>query len=59
VLCRIAIDPIFPPPIEFATHKKTTGDMLPENKFELIFEEEIDSKQLKPSDDEVISNKLT
>ena len=50
---------MFPPPADFACNKKSTGDVLPENKFELVFEEEIDSKQLKPSEDEVISNTVT
>jgi len=55
ILSRIAIDPLFPPPADFGLHKKTTVDILPENKFELIFESEIDKKQLMPSEDEVIS----
>ena len=54
ILKRIAIDPLFPPPAEFGLHKKTV-DVLPENKFELIFESEIDKKQLMPPEDEVIS----
>jgi hypothetical protein len=35
---RIAIDPLFPPP-EFLAKKMNSGDILPETKFELVFDE--------------------
>ena len=39
---RIAADPLFLPPQGAATLKKSTADILPENKFTLIFDERID-----------------
>jgi len=45
---RIAIDPIFPPPPEFTSNKKNiVNDIIPENKFELVFDENVDGPGLK------------
>jgi hypothetical protein len=44
---RIALDPIFPPPELSVLKKNVFNDFLPENKFELIFDEKIDGKELK------------
>ena len=43
---RFAIDPIFQPPIEFAS-KRYTMDILPEIKYELIFDQKIDGPNLR------------
>eukprot|EP01022_Parablepharisma_sp_SALTPOND_P025273 TRINITY_DN583_c0_g2_i1.p1 TRINITY_DN583_c0_g2~~TRINITY_DN583_c0_g2_i1.p1 ORF type:complete len:933 (+),score=109.88 TRINITY_DN583_c0_g2_i1:11362-14160(+) len=42
---RIAIDPLFPPPPEFAS-KKGAGEVLPEIKYELIFDQRVDGAEL-------------
>jgi hypothetical protein len=55
ILIRIALDPLFPPVPEFSLCKKTTYDILPENKFELVFEESVDSKQINAQADTVMS----
>jgi hypothetical protein len=44
---RIAVDPIFPPPEPSILKKNLFTEILPENKFELIFDEVTDSKVLK------------
>jgi hypothetical protein len=54
-MSRIALDPLFPPVPEFSLCKKTTYDILPENKFELVFEESVDSKQINAKADTVMS----
>ena len=43
-LYRIAVDPLFPPPLSMLLTKKVSYEILYENKFELIFDEQIDSK---------------
>ena len=43
---RIAIDPLFPPPLHFSQKKCVVQDLCPENKYELIFDENIDAKEL-------------
>ena len=43
---RIALDPLFPPPIDFALSKKTVGDILPEIRYELIFDQMIEHQAL-------------
>jgi hypothetical protein len=39
ILTRIAVDPLFPPPPSFGTSNRTTNDILPDIKFELVFDE--------------------
>ena len=55
-MIRIAIDPIFPPPLDFYASKKFIGELLPENRFELIFDEMIDSKTVGHGCGQVLSN---
>ena len=43
---RIALDPLFPPPPDF-TLKKCSGEVLPEIKYELIFDQRIDGPELE------------
>jgi hypothetical protein len=43
---RIAIDPMFPPP-DFSASKKSNWMEMTENKFELIFDENIDGPDLR------------
>jgi len=43
---RIAIDPLFPPPADFA-FKKNSGEILPEIKYELIFDQRTDGPELE------------
>lgn len=42
---RIAVDPLFPPPAEFAL-KRNPGELLPEIKYELIFDQRVDGEEL-------------
>jgi len=51
---RIAIDPLFPPPPDFAA-KKSSLDILPEIKYELIFDQKVDGPEL----DKLYSNANT
>jgi len=44
---RIAIDPLFPPPEDFAKSKRNTNEILPEIKFELIFDEALDKTTIE------------
>lgn len=48
-LCRIAVDPIFPPPMNFSSTYKYNipENALHYNKFELIFDEERDGAEMK------------
>ncbi len=45
---RIAVDPLFPPPENFAWKKSSmlVSDFCQENKFELVFDERVDGPQL-------------
>lgn len=43
---RLAVDPIFPPPVGFSQRKNVVHELCPENKFELIFDERIDGQEL-------------
>ena len=44
---RLSIDPLFPPPDVSPSSKRTPPcDILPENKFYLVFDEKIDELQL-------------
>jgi hypothetical protein len=43
---RIGIDPLFPPPENFAWKKAMMGELCIENKFELIFDERVDGPSL-------------
>jgi len=43
---RLAVDPIFPPPVGFSQRKNVVHELCPENKFELIFDERIDGPEL-------------
>ena len=40
------MDPIFQPPIDFSASKRTTYEILPEVKFELIFDEKSENQAL-------------
>ena len=40
ILIRIAVDPLFPPPLNL-TAKKPSFDLFPENKMEIIFDEDL------------------
>lgn len=43
----IALDPLFPPPYGyFASKKHQVGEICPENKYELIFDEYIEGESL-------------
>jgi len=42
---KIAVDPIFQPPPDFAS-KKSSGEVLPEIKYELIFDQRTDGEEL-------------
>jgi hypothetical protein len=44
---RIAVDPLFTPPDNFSQKKSVVNDICPDNKFELIFDENTDGPQLK------------
>jgi len=44
---RIAVDPIFQPPIDLSITRKTTGEILPEIKHELIYDSKIDGEELE------------
>jgi hypothetical protein len=58
---RLAIDPIFPPPELTTARKQTSGDILTETKFELIFDEKIDGPLLQKvlkTEDEALSKSL-
>jgi hypothetical protein len=41
---RLSLDLVFRPPPDYGSNKKTVFDIWPENKFELVFEDEGDSK---------------
>ncbi len=43
---RIALDPLFPPPADFAGSKRNVADALPEIRYELIFDQRIDGPGL-------------
>ncbi len=43
---RIAVDPLLPPPQDFAA-KKYSGDALPEIRYELIFDQRTDGPQVE------------
>jgi len=46
ILIRIAVDPIFQPPIDFAISKRSSYEILPEIKFELVFDEKIEKEEI-------------
>lgn len=54
-LCRIAVDPIFPPPPVPNSKKHTIPDAM-DNKFEIVFNDREDADELKhlPIDDTMI-----
>jgi len=54
MLIRFTIDAIFSPPLDYGTNKKTIHDFFGENRYELVFEEGIDSKQICAAEDKVI-----
>ena len=41
------MDPLFPPFQEFSASKRNTSDILPEIKYELVFDENLDSNKLQ------------
>ena len=43
---RLVIDPLFPPPALSTLKKNMTNDLLPENKFQLIFDSDMDGPEL-------------
>lgn len=43
---RLAVDPIFPPPVGFSQRKNIVHELCPENRFELIFDEKRDGPEL-------------
>ena len=43
---KIAIDPLFQPPDDFSRSKRFTNDILPEIKFELIFDDLLDRPEI-------------
>ena len=46
---------MFPPQSDFSQSKKIAYDILPENRFEIVFEETYDQKQISVAEDKVIS----
>ena len=52
-MCRIAVDPLFPPPPWPNAKKHLLPDCIDNNKFELVFNELTDATELKnlPIDD--------
>ena len=44
---KITVDPVFPPPENFALKKAFVGDPCPENRFELIYDEKVDRPGLE------------
>lgn len=44
---RLAVDPLFPPPDFNMAKKNTLNEILPINKFELVFDENIDGQGLR------------
>ena len=42
---RIAIDPLFPPPVDFSG-KRSSLEILPEMKYELVFDQRVDGPEL-------------
>ena len=52
-MCRIAVDPLFPPPPWPNAKKHLLPDCIDNNKFELVFNELTDAAELKnlPIDD--------
>jgi len=58
---RIALDPLFQPPMEYGSSKKNVGDIFPEIKYELFFDQRMEIAKLeslrdnkKSSEDAVI-----
>ncbi len=43
---RIALDPLFPPPEGFGPAKKTLGDLLPELRYELVFDQRVEGAEI-------------
>lgn len=43
---RIVADPMFPPPEGFSQKKQVVQELCPENKFHLVFDEEVDGADL-------------
>ena len=44
---KIVVDPVFPPPENFALKKAFVGDPCPENRFELVYDEKVDRPGLE------------
>eukprot|EP00826_Nyctotherus_ovalis_P037751 TRINITY_DN3470_c0_g3_i2.p1 TRINITY_DN3470_c0_g3~~TRINITY_DN3470_c0_g3_i2.p1 ORF type:complete len:649 (+),score=156.29 TRINITY_DN3470_c0_g3_i2:73-2019(+) len=44
---RIAVDPLFQAPIDLSLTRKTTGEILPEIKHELVYDSKIDGAELE------------
>lgn len=44
---RLAVDPLFPPPDFNMAKKNTLNEILPINKFELVFDENVDGASLR------------
>ena len=58
---RLAVDPLFPPPDYNNTRKSSLNEILPENKFELVFDETIDGPEIEKlfkGKDKLLSKKL-
>jgi hypothetical protein len=56
--CKLAVDPLFPPPEGYSSKKAFLGDPCPENKFSLIFDDKVDGpviESLLSARDNVIS----
>jgi len=43
---RLGVDPIFQPPSDLSSTKKTTGEILPEIKHELVYDSKVDANEL-------------
>ena len=44
---RIVVDPIFPPPEGFSQKKSVIQELCPENKYSLVFDENVDVESLE------------
>ena len=44
---RICMDPLFQPPVDLSSTKKTTGEIFPEIFHELVYDSKIDAVELE------------
>ena len=44
---RLSVDPLFPPPDFNLARKNTLHEIMPTNKFEMVFDERVDGDQLR------------